>query len=190
MHSFFLALSVVSLVGSVVPYIIDVLRGKTKPNIVTWITWTLLTLVATIAEIAAGEYVTATVTAASALSTLSVVILGLKYGHAKYSRFDAACQTGVLFGFVLWYIFDSPLAAVWMALSIDFVGALPTIRHSWLQPHEETWVTFAISSFGALFAILALGNYNLVNLSYPLYLLIMDTVIAGVIIYRQKRTVR
>lgn len=186
MKSFFLVLSVFFIFASVAPYIIDILKGKTKPNIVSWLTWTMLTLAATIAEIVAGEYVTAIVTAASAASTLSIVLLGLYYGHAKYSTFDVVCQIGVLFGFVLWYVFNSPLAAVLAALIIDFIGALPTVRHSWLKPHEETWVTFVISSIGALFAVFAVNTYSLISLSYPIYLLIMNTIIAAVIIYRLK----
>lgn len=186
MKSLFLVLSVIFIFASVTPYVIDILKGKTKPNIVSWLTWTMLTLAATIAEIAAKEYVTAIVTAASAASTLIIVLLGLYYGHAKYSTFDIVCQVGVILGFVLWYAFNSPLAAVLAALVIDFIGALPTVRHSWLKPHEETWVTFVISSIGALFAIFALNTYSLISLSYPIYLLIMNAIIAFVIVYRLK----
>ena len=71
-------------VASVIPYLRDILRGTTRPNIVPWLTWTILTAIAAIAEIAAHEYTTAIFTTLSVAETGLVVILGLKYGYAKY----------------------------------------------------------------------------------------------------------
>lgn len=186
MKTYLLLLSVVVTVTSVIPYVRDILRGTTKPNIASWITWTLLTLVATIAEFAAGEYVTAIFTSAAVLETLIIVILGLKYGYAKYSRFDTICQVGALSGFVFWYFFNTPAAAVISVATIDFIGALPTVRHSWLRPAEETWLTFGLSGVGGLLAILALTAYNWTSLTYAVYIVLINALITYVIIYRTK----
>lgn len=186
MKSFLLILSVVVTVTSVLPYIRDILKGTTKPNIASWITWTLLTLVATIAEIAAGEYVTAIFTSAAVLETLIIVILGLRYGYAKYSKFDAICQIGALSGFIFWYLFNSPAAAVIAVVTIDFIGALPTVRHSWLKPGEETWLAFGLAGFGGLLAIFALTAYNWTSLTYAVYIVLINILISYVIIYRTK----
>jgi uncharacterized membrane protein (UPF0136 family) len=112
MKNTLLILSALITIGSVIPYIRDILKGTTKPNIVSWITWTLLTLVATIAEFAAGEYKTAFFTSAAVMETLAIVILGLRYGYAKWTKFDTICQISALSGFVFWYLFNSPAAAV------------------------------------------------------------------------------
>ena len=186
MKTFLLILSVLITVTSAIPYILDILKGTTRPNIASWITWTLLTLVATVAEIVAGEYVTAMFTSAAALETLLVVILGLKYGYAKYSRFDAICQIGALSGFVFWFLFNSPAAAVIAVVTIDLVGALPTVRHSWLKPEEETWLTFAMAGIGGLLAIFALKTYNWTSLTYAVYIVLINAVIVFVIINRTK----
>lgn len=186
MKTFLLILSVIITVASVIPYIRDILRGTTRPNIVSWITWTLLTLVATIAEFAAGEYITAIFTSAAVVETLLVVILGLKYGYAKYSKFDAICQIGALSGFAFWFLFNSPAAAVIAVVMIDFIGALPTVRHSWLQPNEETWLTFAMAAIGGLLAIFALTSYNWTSLTYAVYIVLINALITFVIIYRSK----
>ncbi len=186
MKTFLLVLSVLITVASVIPYVRDILKGTTRPNIASWITWTLLTLVATIAEFAAGEYVTAIFTSAAVLETLLVVILGLKYGYAKYSRFDAICQIGALSGFVFWFLFNSPAAAVIAVVTIDFIGALPTVRHSWIKPNEETWLTFAMAGLGGLLAIFALTAYNWTSLTYAVYIVLINILITYVIIYRTK----
>jgi hypothetical protein len=186
MKNFFLILSIIITVGSVVPYIRDILKGTTKPNIVSWITWTLLTLVATIAEFAAHEYRTAFFTSAAVLETTLIVILGLKYGYAKYTKFDAFCQVGALSGFGLWWIFNSPAVAVLASVTIDFVGAMPTIRHSWIKPGEETWLTYAMAGVGGLLAIFSFTAFNWTSLTYPVYIVLINIVFTGVLIYRAK----
>lgn len=187
MKDVFLVLAGVITVASVAPYIRDIIRGHTKPNIVSWITWTLLTGVATIAEIAAGEYRTAIFTSTAVFETLIIVLLGIKYGHTKYTIFDVLCQIGALFGFVLWALFNSPAAAVIFSATIDFIGALPTVRHSWVKPHEETWTTFAMAGVGAMLAIFALTAYNWTSLPYAVYLVLINAVFTFVIITRGRR---
>ncbi|MGZ6004812.1 MAG: hypothetical protein ACXWLH_01535 [Candidatus Saccharimonadales bacterium] len=122
-----------------VPYIIDIVKRKTKPNIVTWFTWTLLTGIATAAAFAAGEPRSDIITLAISIQTGSIVLLGLKYGIAKMTWFDGLCQLGVIVALILWLLLNSPLIAIVGALIIDFIGLLPTAKHSYLKPTEETW---------------------------------------------------
>ena len=186
MRDFFIITSAVITVAAVVPYIRDILKGTTKPNIASWITWTLLTGVATIAEFAAHEYRTAIFTSAAVLETAIVVMLGLRYGYAKYTKFDAICQIGAFSGFVFWYFFNSPAAAVIATVIIDFIGALPTLRHSWISPGEETWPTYALGGVGGSLAILGLTAYNWTSLTYAVYIVLINTTFSYLIIARSK----
>jgi hypothetical protein len=186
LNDIFLFLSVIVTVGSVIPYARDILKGETKPNIVSWITWTLITGVATIAELAAHEYTTAIFTSAAVVETALIVVLGLKYGYVKYTMFDTICQIGSLTGFVLWYVFNSPAAAVIASLAIDFIGVLPTLRHSFLSPGEETWETYALAGLGGLLAIFALTSYNWISLPYAVYIVLVNILVSGIIISRSR----
>lgn len=176
--------SIITLAG-IIPYARDIIRGNTKPNITSWITWTLLTTVATIAEFADGEYITGLFTTSAVLTTGIIVILGLKYGYTKYSYFDIFCQIGALMGFLLWYIFNSPALAVIASVAIDFIGALPTIRHSLTDPSEETWTTYALAGIGGIFALGAITSYNFTSLSYPVYIVFINLLLS-IIIFRGK----
>ena len=181
-----LVLATVVTLCSVLPYLRDILKGTTKPNLVSWITWTLLTGIATAAEIAAHEYVAAIFTGSAVLETASVVVLGLKHGYVKYTMFDVVCQIAAIVGIVLWQVFNSPTIGVIGSVAIDFIGALPTFRHSWLNPHEETWAAFALAALGGAFAIAALSDYNWVNLPYAVYIVTVNVVLVYIIIYRGK----
>jgi hypothetical protein len=186
MKTVFLVVSIVITLVSIVPYLRDILRHKTKPNIVSWITWTMLTGIATAAEINAGEYTTAFFTAAATLETGLVVVLGIRHGFVKYTRFDVVCQLSAVVGIVLWQLFDSPQIAIAATVVIDFIGALPTLRHSWQQPGEETWLTFMLGSVASIFAIAALTSYSLVALSFPLYLALVNAATATIILVRRR----
>jgi hypothetical protein len=185
MKMLFLVLATGVTIGSVLPYARDILKGTTKPNIVSWITWTLLTGIATAAEIAAHEYVTAIFTGAAVIETGLVVVLGLKHGYVKYTSFDVVCQIAAVVGIILWQIFNSPVIGVVGAVLIDFVGALPTFRHSWLQPGEETWPTYALSGLGGAFAVAALTDYNWISLPYAVYIVLVNAALSFVIINRR-----
>ncbi len=186
MKDFFLVLSAIITIAAVIPYLRDTLRGTTKPNIASWFTWTLLFTVATVAEFAAGEIRTAFFTLSIAIETSLVVVLGFKYGYAKYTKFDAACQIGALFGFILWWLFNNPLAALILVVVIDFLACLPTLEHSWFSPKEETWITFALSGVGGVVAILALNSFNMTSLLYPIYIVLINILITSVILSRKQ----
>lgn len=174
------------LMVSTVPYAIDILRKKTKPNIVTWITWTLLTGIATAATFAAHEPKSGFLTLGSALSTLLIVVLGLRHGIAKLSAFDIACQIGAIIGLILWFIFNSPAIAIIAAVTIDFIGLLPTLRHSWLHPEEETWQAFAWSVLAIALTLASLTTFTLAGLLYPVYLFLADGLLVVIIVARRK----
>ena len=134
MHNVLLLSAAAITLASVIPYIRDIIKGTTKPNIVSWITWTLLTGIATVAEFSAHEYTTAFYTASAAVTTGMIVVLGFKYGYARYTAFDIVCQVMALVGFALWWIFNNPTLAVVASVTIDFIAALPTIRRM-ERPH-------------------------------------------------------
>lgn len=61
--------------AAVVPYWLEALKGRAKPNMVSWFTWTLLTLIASSAALANGNWQVGIVILANALGTASVVML-------------------------------------------------------------------------------------------------------------------
>jgi hypothetical protein len=172
---------------SSIPYIIGIVRGKTKPDIVTWLTWSILTGIASAAAFAAHEPHTALLTVGATCSTATVVVLGLKYGTATFSRLDIFCQVGAIAGLVSWLVFKSPLVGIVVPVCIDLIGALPTIRHSWNQPGEETWQTFLIGTIAPIFTLASITQYNVASLLYPIYLFIADGVIVMIIINRRDK---
>ena len=182
MKTAFLIASALIMFASVVPYVRDMVRGRTRPNLVSWITWTMLTAIITAAELAAHEYTAAIFSASATVETTVIVVMGLRYGFVKYSRFDFVCQLGALAGIVLWRLFDSPAAAIVALVIVDSIGALPTVRHAWLRPREETISTYVLAALSGGLAIGALSTYTWSSLIYAVYIVVIDLVIVTAII--------
>jgi hypothetical protein len=147
--------------------------------------WCLLTAIATAAAFSDKQYPSAVLTLASTISTALVVVLSLNYGDRRFERFDIFCEIGAALGVILWVVFDNPLVAVIATVSIDFIAALPTLRHSWLKAEEETPITFLLASLGSLLAFAAIHKPHVLGIIYPVYLVAMNFLIFLVISTRR-----
>ena len=174
-----------------IPYILDTLKGKTRPNVVTWFTWSLLSLITAVAAYAGGARHTAILAGAESLCTVGVVIAGLKVGGIKrYTKFDVICQFLAIIGIILWRITNQPATAILLTIISDCIAILRTYRHSWTAPREETWQAYAIGSLAAVFAISSLAHFGFVNLAYPLYIFISNLSLVIIITERYKLSLR
>ena len=183
----FIIISSVLAVASIVPYIFDILKRKTKPRVVSWLTWSLLTGIASAASFSDRQYASAILTLIAAIETMTVVILGLKYGDKRFIRFDLWSLLGVFTGLILWIIFNSPAIAIIAGISIDFVGTLPTFKHSWELPHEETTITYILGLLASIFTVLAAKELSITAVAFPTYLILADFTIAAILIIRQRK---
>lgn len=134
-----------------------------------------------------GEINSGLLTLGSTFCSLAVVILGIKYGLAKFSVFDGICQFGAIVALVLWLIFKEPVIAILITVAIDLLGLLPTLRHSWIEPAEETWQTFFIGSVAATFTLASLHDISIISLPYPLYLLIANSIVVAIVVVRRRK---
>lgn len=190
MQTVWIALSSILSVISILPYLSDVVRRKTKPRVVSWIIWTLLSGITAAAAFSDKQYPTFVMTAVGASLALIVAVLGWRYGDKEFGKLDVTCLFGALVGIGLWYRFDSPALAVIAVVIIDIIGSIPTVVHAWQKPHEETWSTFVMWSVSAGFTLLAIDQWQITSYLAPIYYIFMNTVIVLVILIRHKYAVK
>jgi hypothetical protein len=185
MRTFLIVLSGLLTIVAAIPYVVEIIRGKAKPRIVSWFTWSVLTGVACVASFVDGQVpsgILGILMLAATAETLIVVILGLKHGDRTFERLDAYCLAGAAVGLVLWLVFNSPTIAVLASVTIDLIGAIPTIKHSWEKPHEETWITFALSAAGGGITIVLADSWAATAIAYPIYLLVINVIMTSCIL--------
>ena len=165
-----------SLLGFV-PYIITVCQGKTSPNRASWSIWASLGIVLAVSNYSAGARETMWLLTAYAVCQITIAVLSLKYGEGGWNTFDRTCLFGALISIVLWQLFDSPLIAITTSIGIDSLGALPTIKKSYLQPETEdlfSWMMFWIA--GTL-NICALTKWSVELVAQPIYLFSFNSIV-------------
>jgi hypothetical protein len=178
--------AVVNTVG-MVPYVRDVLKHKTKPERATWWIWLALGVVAISAQVAAGATWSLLMVGAQSLAVATVAILSLKYGYGAFRRKDFVSLLVAMLGLLLWKITSDPLYALLIVVAIDALAVWLTAAKTWEAPQTETLIAWILSSLAGLFGLLAVGKLNFTQIIYPLYILVANSTVTYIIIYRRSR---
>ncbi|MCK6589784.1 MAG: hypothetical protein HUU21_26100 [Polyangiaceae bacterium] len=160
-----------------IPYVVSILRGQTRPNRATWWVWTVCNGILFASYFAAGERRSAWVPMSYTASSLLVAILSLKRGEGGLSRFDRGCALSSAVGLVLWGVSGSPLTALAINIGVDFAGALPTLRKTYLDPKSENlsaWALFLAANLVNLFAVEAWASPSV---ALPIYYFLITLVV-------------
>ncbi len=171
-----IAAGVLSILGFV-PYIITILQGKTRPNRATWWIWLILSIVISASNYFVGAGNTIWLPVCGGIAQFIIALLSLKYGEGGWSRFDRMCVLGVSISLVLWWQFNVPFITLLLNIVIDFLGALPTIKKSFLEPEKENLLTWSLYFVASLLNLLAIEHWNLKILAFPLYIFYVNATI-------------
>lgn len=193
MTAIILALSAIITVSATIPYLLDAIKGKTKPRVVSWFNWALLTGISAAAALSAHQYPSAVLSLAASVECWGVVAVSLRKGDRSFELFDMFCQIGAIAGLVLWIIFNSPLIAIAASIVIDIVVSAPTVKHIWQKPYEESMNVFMLSAVGASLALLAIHHPKPVGLINPIYLILVNIFMSLLFVltpYRRRQPAR
>ena len=135
--------ALISFVGGL-DYVINTLKGKTKPNRITWLMWTLAPMIAFAAEIQQGVGLRSLMTFMVGFNPL--LVLGASFVNTKatwkLTKFDFACGALSLLGLLLWLASGRGNIAILFSIVADGLAALPTIVKSYSHPGSESWLVF------------------------------------------------
>jgi hypothetical protein len=162
------------------------MNGSVRPRVASWATWSLVTGIATIAALSQHTYTSALLTGIATCIELSVLVMALRKGDYNYTWVDGASQAISLFSIVAWLLSKDATFAIIFNIAADLFGAVPTLYHSWLSPHDEAWQPFMLSSIGAGISFAAVGTISFVTAGFPAYLMLVGVVLGLNIYLRQK----
>jgi hypothetical protein len=110
-----------------------------------------------------GGWITLVVTAVCVF----IFFLSLKYGEKHITILDIVFLVLALLSLFLWLVVHQPLLSVILVVLTDVLGFGPTVRKSWNKPHSETLFTWQIAAGRHALGILALEQFNIFTLLYP-----------------------
>lgn len=177
---------IISLVAFI-PYILAILRGKTKPNRATWWIWTVVGLMLGASYYSSGANHTIWVPISYIIGPFVIAIMSIKYGEGGWTRFDKNCLLGAGVSLVLWWIFSSPLTALIINLLIDLMGALPTIRKAYHNPESEDRTAWTLFFVGNIINLFAVETWTFAISIYPIYMFLVNGVITTLVLVRRQK---
>ena len=177
------------LIGTLgfLPYVKDILLGRTKPHSYTWLIWTITQGIAVAGLWYGNGNLGSIELTIGTILVFLVFLLSLKKGTSNITRNDTATLTIALLAVIVWWQMNNPLLAIIMVSGIDAFGFIPTLRKSWQEPWSETVLTWTLFSVGNIFAILALSSYNFFTLTYLVTITIFNIAIISICLIRRKQ---
>ena len=178
-------LSIMIAVVSYIPYARMTMTQKIRPHMFSWIVWGTVNAITFFAQASRGAGAGAWATGFSAVGCLFIALLAGLYGEKKITKSDWAAFLSSLAAIPLWYVTKDPLWSVILLTGISTMAFYPTARKSWSKPHEEMTTQFLLSDIKHVASIFAIAKYSLVTVLYPAAGIILNTSLAGAVLFRR-----
>ena len=166
----------ISFIGGL-SYLVDTVRGRIKPNRITWFFWALAPFIAFAAEIKQGVGIQSLMTFMMGFSPLLVFLASFlnKESIWKLRRFDFICGGLSLLGLFLWYITKNGNIAIVFSIFSDGLAATPTLVKSYFSPETENYHVYLGSAINAAITLSTIDTWNFAHFGFPSYILILCT---------------
>lgn len=174
-------------IGSAVPYVRSILRGTTKPNVISFVIWATLSVIDVAAQTSAGASWSIVLPIVITFNTLLVVALGIfGYGYKKYHWPDFLCFALALGALAVWGVTKNPVFALLLTTCTSIFATIPTALKTYREPHSEAAFPWFLTAVASVFAILSTTLWNTANLIIPASNLVECGLIAGVAFFGQR----
>lgn len=177
MLTIFAIVSALLVVASMPPYLIDIFKGKTKPERASWLIWTVLGAVALVSNYELA--VTWSLLFIGIDVLYCTVVLALSFGRGAWgwTKLDKAALVIAAVGIVFALIFRQPVLAIWGVIAADIAGTVLTYAKTYQSPESETTISWVLTGSAAIFSALAVGRAEFGLLLYPVYIALANFVI-------------
>ncbi len=161
-------------------YLYETIVGKAQPNRVTWLLWGLFPLVIFVAQRAQGIESISWVSFVAGFLPLLVVAASFfnKKAYWKSEPRDYYLMAAAVVGIILWAITDDPNLALLLSLLADILASVPTLIKAYLHPHSESWIAYAVSTFGFGISLLSVQTANFENTAFVAYVFLLNGTLA------------
>jgi hypothetical protein len=181
MKQIFLIISCVLPLISPIIYSRAILKGEAKPHRTTRFVLLLISCLATLSLFAQHDHVAIWLAGASAVQAIVIFILSIKYGMGGWAKMDILCLVIALIGIIAWQTTHQPVIALYFAIFADFTGMIPALLKTYRLPETEIWLFYLLDTIAAGFNLLALQHWTPQEFSYPIYIVVINLVMVGLI---------
>ena len=173
-------------------YLIDTIKGRVKPNRVSYLLWALAPLIAFVAQLKEGVGIQSLLTFSVGFVPLSIFIASFfnKKSEWKLTRFDLVCGALSVVGLILWLITRIGIVAIIFSIVADALAGIPTVVKSYRFPETESaWPYFA-ASISAMFTLLTINQWSFAEYGFSLYILVLTLTISSLVQFKLGKTLQ
>ena len=168
------------------PYLWDIVKGRVQPHPYTWLVWSVVTGIVFFGMLAKGAGIGALPIAASEVFTLIIFLFSLKYGFKGITHIDTVFLCIALAGIIPWILTNDPTFSVVIAVGIDLVAFVPTLRKTWAHPSTETPILYGSNVLRHALGLFSLQTYNIATMLHSLAMITTNTAMTAIILLRKK----
>lgn len=166
--------SVVLFLLAAPPYILDTLKGETKPERATWFVFSVLGIIAFVSQAELGATWSLVFSGIDTLGSLIVFTLSVKYGVGGWSKLDRFALLIAAVGVGTAILVHEPFIALLGNIIADISGTVLTVYKTFRAPDTETTVSWVLTGTSALAGVLSVGSLKFSLLLYPVYLVLAN----------------
>ena len=171
---------------SYIPYLRDIFLGKTKPHAFSWLVWLIVTGIGFFIQISNGAGPGAWFNGLMVLICAVIMIFGFIKGKKEIVFIDWISLLLAFVAIYLWLVVKEPTFSMILVIIADLLGAIPTLRKSFIHPYSETYITYAINTLRVGVAVFALEKFSFLTASYHIYMILVNLSITSTILLRRK----
>lgn len=163
--------ALLSLAGST-RYAVQTVRGRTRPNRVTWLLWAVAPIIGFLAQLDGGVGLPSIMTLSVGVGP-AIIFLASFVNRVSFWRialFDVACGLASVVALVVWLSLGDPRSAVVFAVLADLLAGVPTIRKAWTDPATENGTVFVLSAANAAVTLFTIDRWDVATWAFPVYI--------------------
>lgn len=176
-----------AIVGNL-PYLRDIIKKRVQPHPYTWLVWSIVSCIIFFGQLAKGAGIGAIPTAASEIFTIIIFFFSLQYGFKNIQKTDTVFLVIALLGIVPWVLTKDPTISVIIAVSIDLVAFMPTIRKTHRNPETETPMLYSMNVLRHILMLISLQAYNIATTLHSIAMITTNTLMTFLILRKKKKS--
>ncbi|MCE9644126.1 hypothetical protein K8Q93_02720 [Candidatus Parcubacteria bacterium] len=181
--------ALIAIAGNL-PYLLDILKGRVKPHPYTWLIWSIVSGTVFFGMLAKGAGIGALPAAVSEIFTILIFGLSLRFGFKGITRADTLFLIVALAGLIPWALTSDPTLSVVIAVAIDLVAFMPTLRKAWVHPSTETPLLYGSNVLRHTLALFSLQAYNIATTLHSIAMILANSAMVGIMLGQRDEKIR
>ncbi|MEO8580988.1 MAG: hypothetical protein ABI425_00230 [Patescibacteria group bacterium] len=177
--------TVLSAFGTIA-YLIDTVKGRVKPNRVSFLLWSIAPFIAFAAQIKQGVGFESLMTFSVGFLPFLIFIASLvnKKAEWKITKFDLICGFFSIIGLILWLITKTGNVAIFFSIMADGLAAIPTVVKSYKYPETEVAWPWLTTSVGVLITLFTIERLSFANSGFIIYIMLINVLIFSLVQFK------